>query len=160
MVPVVAALPEARPGDLPLVGEDVLQGLGEGLEDLFLPHGAFHHQVKPRAAAHGGEVNDPREVVPQIPREEVLQGVQGPRGQGLPVGLGKPQVVLLHHAPREGLPPRQAHVGGLDLGVVQAEALHLGHAPITHHPGAGREQGKAQAPKPPGLFPPLGFQEA
>lgn len=39
MVPVVAALPEARPGDLPLVGEDVLQGLGEGAEDLFLPTG-------------------------------------------------------------------------------------------------------------------------
>ena len=77
MVPVVAALPEARPGDLPLVGEDVLQGLGEGLEDLFLPHGAFHHQVKPRAAAHGGEVNDPREVVPQIPCEEVCKAPVG-----------------------------------------------------------------------------------
>lgn len=39
MVPVVAALPEARPGDLPLVGEDVLQGLGEGLGDLSSPTG-------------------------------------------------------------------------------------------------------------------------
>ncbi len=73
-------------------------------------------QVETRPAAIGGTVNVALQLRPQIQRQQMLQGVDGTRGDLLHIGLRQPDIVVGDHiAGRACLFADQPHVGSFHL---------------------------------------------
>ena len=122
MVSVVPAAQCVRGGDL--VPGDVLgdrpQRLGEGAHDVLDLGGPPGDEVEPGAAPEGRTVDDPIEAVAQQGGQQVLDGVQARRGDGVLVGLDQSEVEVGDRVPPCPLLARdEAHVGRLHPGVVQ-----------------------------------------
>src|SRR5690606_18380902 len=130
VIAVVAALHGGHSGHIAPFGGtgDELQSFAHGVDDIRNDGLAPHDQVEAGSASERRDVDDAVDVVPQHAGEGVLDGVQS-RSRDL-------ALVRLHEAHVEvrdrialgsALDADQTHVRRRDGGVVEGEALYIGH---------------------------------